>query len=225
MDIISTGMASLNLLFMTTEERIASDASHILKKLINYILDHQDNKQAPPSIQDLQNNAFACGFQAGHRKVYQQWGVEVEERMDEAYNGGIADKHKWWKGKQTNTEPVQPCNAPTPTTTTIETAMQTNTHPKCQCAAIQTESTTREMVYLSTQMTTMTISTATETTPCDEITPTTPSLSPPAGTPPLTMHTQLPSITSTLPSMMPTLLAMAISTPPPASEQPPGPPE
>jgi hypothetical protein len=136
MDIINTGTASLDLLFMTTEERIASDTSRILKKLINYILDHLDDKQAPPSIQELWNDTFARGFQAGYRKAYQQWGEEVEERMDEAYNGGIADERKWWKGKQT----TEPRSEPTKTTaTTVETASQTNDAPKRRCTALQTE--------------------------------------------------------------------------------------
>ena len=81
MDIFSTETASLNLLFMTTEERTANDASRMQKKLINHILDHLDDEQAPPSIQDLGNDAFAHGFQAGYRKPYQQWGEEVEGRM------------------------------------------------------------------------------------------------------------------------------------------------
>ena len=71
MDIISTGTASLDLLFMTTEEHAAHEASRLLKKLINYILDHLDDKGLPPSLQDLQNERFARGFQAGYVKAYE----------------------------------------------------------------------------------------------------------------------------------------------------------
>jgi len=85
-------MAAFDLLFMTSKERAANDACHVLKKLINYILDHLDDKQAPPSIQDLQNDTITCGFQAGYREAYKQWGEEVEERLDEAYRGGIAEE-------------------------------------------------------------------------------------------------------------------------------------
>ena len=104
MDVIGTGTASLDLLFMTPEERAAHDASRVLKKLINYILDHLDDKQLLPSIQDLRNEPFARGFQAGYREAYKQWGEEVEERLDEAYRAGIVDRRKQWKGKPTNTE-------------------------------------------------------------------------------------------------------------------------
>jgi hypothetical protein len=89
MDIIGTGTASLDILFMTTEECTACEANHLLKKLINYILDHLDDKQLPPSLQDLQNEHFAHGFQAVYIQAYKQWGEEVEERLDEAYEGGI----------------------------------------------------------------------------------------------------------------------------------------
>ena len=92
MDILSSGTAALDLLFMTSEECTANDACCVLKKLINYILDHLDDKQAPPSIQDLQNHTFARGFQAGYREAYKRWGEEVEERLDEAYRGGIAEE-------------------------------------------------------------------------------------------------------------------------------------
>jgi hypothetical protein len=62
MDILSMETASLDLLFMTPEERTAHDVNHVLKKLINYILDHLDDKQSPPSMQDLQNEPFSCSF-------------------------------------------------------------------------------------------------------------------------------------------------------------------
>ena len=94
MHIINTRTASLDLLFITTEECAARDMSHTLKKLINYILDVLDDKQAPPSIQDVWNNTFTHGFQGGYRKLYQQWGEEVEERLDEAYNREIRDECK-----------------------------------------------------------------------------------------------------------------------------------
>jgi hypothetical protein len=223
MDIINTGTASLDLLFMTTEERAASDASRILKKLINYILDHLDDKQAPPSIQDLRNDAFARGFQAGYRKAYQQWGEEVEERIDEAYRGGIADERRQWKGKQTRTETADG-STQTPTIT-IETAVQTNAAPDRRCAALQTEPPENEelttlknaCVDFNTQATPQTTETATQTlvehpsTPLDAATslPTTP--------------TQPPSAMSTLPSTMTTLLTTTAATSSPAPNQSPAP--
>ena len=53
-----------------------------------------DDKQAPPSIQDLWHNTFTLGFQRAYRKAYQQESEEVEERQDEAYNRGIKDECK-----------------------------------------------------------------------------------------------------------------------------------
>jgi hypothetical protein len=137
MDILSMGTASLDLLFMTPEECTAHDVNRMLKKLINYILDHLDDKQSPPSMQDLQNEPFARGFQAGYREAYRQWGEEGEERLDEAYDAGIRDERKQWIAKQTNTKP---CSTPMQTpTTTSETAVQTNPAHERWCATQQTE--------------------------------------------------------------------------------------
>ena len=63
-------------------------AQRMLKRLINDICDHIDDEQAPPSSQDLMNNRFFHGFRAGYREAYRQWGVEIEERMDEVYKSG-----------------------------------------------------------------------------------------------------------------------------------------
>ena len=63
-------------------------AQHMLKRLINDICDHLDDEQAPLSAQDLRNNNFFHGFRAGYREAYRQWGVEVEERMDEVFEQG-----------------------------------------------------------------------------------------------------------------------------------------
>jgi hypothetical protein len=145
MDILSTGTASLDLLFMTPEERTAHDVNCMLKKLINYILDHLDDKQSPPSMQDLRNEPFACGFQAGYREAYRQWSEEGEERLDEAYDTGIRNERKQWIAKQMNTKP---CSTPMQTpTTTSETAMQTNPAPERRCAALQMEPPDDEHLY------------------------------------------------------------------------------
>jgi hypothetical protein len=62
MDILGMGTASLDLLFMTPEERTAHDVNRMLKKLINYILDHLDDKQSPPSMQDLRTSHLLAVF-------------------------------------------------------------------------------------------------------------------------------------------------------------------
>jgi hypothetical protein len=41
-------------------------AQCMLKWLINDICDHLNNKQVPPSAQDLRNNKFFHGFRAGY---------------------------------------------------------------------------------------------------------------------------------------------------------------
>jgi hypothetical protein len=195
MDIINTGTASLDLLFMTTEERTANDASRVLKKLINYILEHLDDEQAPPSIQNLCNNAFAHGFHAGYREAYKQWGEEVEERLGEAYQGGLRDGHKQCKGKQT----MEPCGEPTKTTAaTIEMATQTNPAPERYDAALQTEplddddatALKNTCVDFSGQATPETTETATQTFVQH------PSTHPNVATALLTTPAQPPSVTS-----------------------------
>src|ERR1700679_1379117 len=75
-------------------EHDAKLAQHMLKRLINDICDHLDDERAPPSAQDLRNNKFFQGFRAGYREAYRQWGVEIEERMAEAFDGGKADGRK-----------------------------------------------------------------------------------------------------------------------------------
>jgi hypothetical protein len=137
MNILGTETVSLDLLFMTPKECIAHNASHMLKKLINYILDHLDDKQPPPSMQNLWNKPFACGFQAGYKEAYRQWGEEGEERSDEAYAAGIRDQRKQWIAKQMN---AKLCGTPMQTTpATVETTAQTNPSPNRQCATLQTE--------------------------------------------------------------------------------------
>ena len=73
------------ILLMATEELNTQAAECILKKLINYIINHLEEEQAPPSLQNLNNNNFAHGFKAGYWEAYRQWGVEIEERLDEAF--------------------------------------------------------------------------------------------------------------------------------------------
>jgi hypothetical protein len=184
---LCSGTAALNTFFMTTEEHTTEDVCHVLKKLINNILNGLDDEQAPATLQDLNNNVFVHGFRVGYREAYKQWGEEVEDRLDEAYQAGITDECKQWKGKQMNTKPH---DAPTSTTTTIETAAQTNKPPEHQCMAIQTESMTREMTHSSTQTSTSTVDSLTQTTPLDK------------AMSPLMMHAQPPSATSILPSII-----------------------
>jgi hypothetical protein len=60
-------------------------AQCMLKQLINDICNHLDDKQA------LCNNKFLHGFLAGYQEAYRQWGVEIEERMDETFKLGEAN--------------------------------------------------------------------------------------------------------------------------------------
>ena len=69
-------------------------AQCMLKQLNNDICDHINEEQAPLSAQYLHNNKFFHGFQAGYHEAYRQWGLEIEERMDESYEGGKADGQK-----------------------------------------------------------------------------------------------------------------------------------
>jgi flagellar biosynthesis/type III secretory pathway protein FliH len=66
----------------------------MLKWLINDICDHLDDEHMPPSTQDLRNNKFFHGFRAGYREAYRQWGVEVEESMDEVFKEGKEQGHR-----------------------------------------------------------------------------------------------------------------------------------
>jgi len=148
MDIIGSGTASLDLLFMTTEERTASDATRRLNKLINNVLDHVDDERIPPSLQDLRNATFARGFQAGYREAYRQWGEEADERLDEAYEAGIQDERKEWKGKLT----TKPCGEPTKTThtSTTDAAMQTSLLVTAALSPLPSTSTTLSTATTST---------------------------------------------------------------------------
>jgi hypothetical protein len=103
-------------------------AQCMLKRLINDICDHLDDEQVPPSAQDLRNNKFFHGFQAGYREAYRQWGVEIEERMDEAFkageaNGRLEEKEGWalnhGEGLCASPEVLMP-----QTRTTTDTAIQ-----------------------------------------------------------------------------------------------------
>jgi hypothetical protein len=160
----------------------------LLKKLINYILDHLDDEQAPPSIQNLQNNTFTCGFQAGYREAYKQWGEAVEERLDEAYQGGLRDGHKQCKGKQT----METCSEPMKTTAaTVKMATQTKPAPKYCDITLQMVPTTSKTTNMSTQTTSTTsANVATHMEPLDNATLNLPS--PVAASSPIT-STQPPS--------------------------------
>lgn len=207
--------ATLDTFSITTEERPSSQAHRALKKLINDILDCLDDEQAPATLQNLNDSVFIQGFRTGYREAYKQWGEEAEERLDEAYQGGIKDERKRWKETQTNTEPR---DAPTPATATVETAVQTNPAPDRQCAAMQAEPTmtnsstqtmANRIATLSTQTTSNTTAdTAAQTTPLTDETPTKPS--------PPTTPAQPPSMSSTLSTSSTT----ATTTPSTTSNQP-----
>jgi hypothetical protein len=49
---LCSGRAALNVFSITNKECSAGDMCHMLKKLINSILDHLHDKQALPGIQD-----------------------------------------------------------------------------------------------------------------------------------------------------------------------------
>ena len=85
---------------MSDEDPDKIKARRMLKCLINDICDHLNDEQAPPSAQDLMNNRYFQGFRAGYREAYRQWGIEVEERMDEVIeegkkHGRQEEKEKW----------------------------------------------------------------------------------------------------------------------------------
>jgi hypothetical protein len=198
--------ATLDTFSITTEEQPSSQAHRALKKLINDILDRLDDEQAPATLQNLNNSVFIQGFRTGYREAYKQWGEEVEERLDEAYNRGIKDERQRWKGTQTNTKPR---DAPTPITVTVETAAQTNPAPNHRCVALQTEPTTCAVTDSSTQTTaTCTAASSTQTTSTNtadavtqtihhDETTTSPSLPPSSATSLPTTPTQPPSTTTT----------------------------
>jgi hypothetical protein len=230
MDILGMGTASLDLLFMTPEERTAHDVNRMLKKLINYILDHLDDKQSPPSMQDLRNEPFARGFQAGYREAYRQWSKEGEERLDEAYDAGIRDERKQWIAKQMN---IKPCSTPTQTpTTTSKTAVQTNPAPERWCAAQQTEPPNDEgPTSLENAQTAHRVDFGTQTTSkTNDITIQTENECEPAPTAPVTrLDASIDAATSPLstaaqpPSTSTTSLTTPTTAPSPAPKLPPAP--
>ena len=213
MDPLQMKSATLNMFSITMEEQPSNQAQHTLKKLFNNILDRLDDEQVPATLQDLNNDVFVRGFQAGYREAYKQWGEEVEERLDEAYKGGIVDKCKQWKGKQTSTETTD--GSTQTTTITIETAVQTNAAPDRHCAGLQMEPPENEElttlknagVNFNTQATPQTTEMATQTS----VEP--PSTCPNAATSPLAMAPQPPSMTPTLLTTTSTTLSPAPKPP------------
>ena len=128
---------------MATEEHNTKAAQRILKKLINYIVNHLEEDQAPPSLQNLNNNNFARGFEAGYREAYRQWGVEIEERLDEAFKEGNAHGHREEKEGWVSNHGEGLCASPEVLTPRIRDTTDTATQatPVTAQTASQTTST------------------------------------------------------------------------------------
>jgi hypothetical protein len=199
LDPLCSGRATLNVFSITNEECGAGDVRHMLKKLINSILDHLDDKQASPGIQDLSNDSFTRGFRAGYREAYKQWGEEVEERLDEAYDAGIKDGRKQCKGKQT----TELCGEPTKTTTTVEAITQMAHDDETPHLLNDAGTSTEPLSTCETGIQANETPTSTSSPPIPATSPSTTAAQPPSTTP--TMSTT----TTTAPS--------------PAPKQPPGP--